>query len=123
MVLRSQQGRVDTKFEASLLRRLAGSSLFAFKGIADKTMIRLTLLAVLFFALVAIVSGVTSYLIIKNMGYVRFVPEPRPNNPDYGFFQVSGNRYYQVWTTTEIKDKGTPPGTHLHGIDIRSENQ
>lgn len=84
-------------------------------------MIRLTLLIAAFILTVVLISVGTTLLLVKDLGYVRFVPEPRAENPDYGFFQVSGSRFYQVWTTTEITSKGTPPGAHLHAIDIRGE--
>lgn len=83
-------------------------------------MIRLTLLAILFFTLIALVSGVTAYLVVKDQANLRFVSEPRPDNPDYGYLEVNGKKYFQLYTTTEVIDSHVPPGSHYHRIDLRS---
>lgn len=70
--------------------------------------------------IVIIISAITSCFVTRSQGYVRFVPEPREDNSDYGYFEVEGERYYQVYTTTEIENENTPPGSHIHAIDIRS---
>ncbi|MCX6792027.1 MAG: hypothetical protein NT149_03235 [Candidatus Gottesmanbacteria bacterium] len=65
------------------------------------------------------VSVLVSTLVVRSQGYVRFVSAPRPDNSDYGYFEVNGSKYYQVYTPTEIQGKGIPPGAHIHAIDIR----
>lgn len=83
---------------------------------------RSILLFFLFLVATVLVSVVSSYLLIKHLGYVRFVSEPRKDNSDYGYLEVAGNKYYQLYTTTEIKNKNVPPGSHIHAIDIRGGN-
>lgn len=84
-------------------------------------MLKRSLLIILLLILCAAVSAITSYFIINRQGYVRFVSEPRKDNPDYGYLEVAGNKYYQLYTTTEVKDNTVPPGSHYHRIDLRGE--
>lgn len=79
------------------------------------------LLIILGLVIVVIVSATTSYFVTRSQGYVRFVPEPREDNPDYGYLEIKGKQYYQLYTTTEIEDENTPPGSHVHAIDIRGK--
>ena len=79
------------------------------------------LLIVLVLVLCAVVSAVTACFIISRQGYIRFVSEPRKDNPDYGYLEVKGKKYYQLYTTTEVKDENVPPGSHYHRIDLRGE--
>jgi len=67
------------------------------------------------------VSAATSYFVARSQANVRFVSEPRPDNQDYGYFEISGRRYYQLYTTTEVQDENVPPGSHYHRIDLRGE--
>ena len=67
------------------------------------------------------VSAATSYFVTRSQANVKFVSEPRPDNPDYGYFEISGTRYYQLYTTTEVKDNHVPSGSHYHRIDLRGE--
>jgi len=67
------------------------------------------------------VSAATSYFVARSQANVRFVSEPRPDNQDYGYFEISGTRYYQLYTTTEVKDNHVPSGSHYHRIDLRGE--
>ncbi|MFH1955887.1 MAG: hypothetical protein ABIJ36_03190 [Patescibacteria group bacterium] len=67
------------------------------------------------------VSVATSYFVARSQANVKFVSEPRPDNPDYGYFQINGEKYYQLYTTTEVIDSHVPPGSHYHRIDIRGE--
>lgn len=69
---------------------------------------------------VILVSAVTSYLVIRSRSYVRFVSAPRPDNPDYGYLEINGKEYRQLYTTTEVIDNTVPPGSHYHRIDLRS---
>ncbi len=64
----------------------------------------------------AFVSAITSYLVIKSQTNIRFVSEPREDNPSYGFLEVNGKKYYQLYTTTQV-DLGN--GLHYHKIDLR----
>lgn len=62
------------------------------------------------------VSSVVSYLVVKNQSNIRFVSAPREDNPDYGYLEVNGKKYYQLYTTTQV-DLGN--GLHYHRIDLR----
>ncbi len=64
----------------------------------------------------AFVSAITSYLVIKSQTNTRFVSAPREDNSDYGYLEVNGKRYYQIYTTTQV-DLGN--GLHYHKIDLR----
>ncbi len=52
------------------------------------------LFLVLAAVLVIIISAITSYLVTRGQGYVRFVHEPREDNPDYGYLEINGKQYY-----------------------------
>jgi hypothetical protein len=67
------------------------------------------------------VSVLLSTLVIRSQGYVRFVSAPRPENPDYGYLEINGSEYRQLYTTTEVIDNTVPPGSHYHRIDLRGE--
>lgn len=83
-------------------------------------MIRQTLKAVLFFGLVALVSAVTAYLVVKSQTNIRFVAAPKNDHDAFGYLEVDGNKWYQMITTTPVVDEHTPPGSHYHRIDLRS---
>ncbi|HCM81893.1 TPA: hypothetical protein DIS60_00770 [Patescibacteria group bacterium] len=70
---------------------------------------------------VVLVSAITSYVVIRSQGFVRFVSEPRPDNPDYGYLEINGKEYRQLYTTTEVIDSHVPSGSHYHRIDLRGE--
>jgi hypothetical protein len=70
-----------------------------------------------FFILTIIVSSLISYFVAKSQSNIRFVAEPRPDNPDYGYLQVDGKRYLQLYTTTQVNIGN---GLHYHRIDIRA---
>ena len=84
-------------------------------------MIKRLLFLVLALLLVVFVSGLTSYLVTRSQINMRFVAEPREDNPDYGYLEIKGRRYYQLYTTTEVKDEHVPSGSHYHRIDLRGE--
>jgi len=84
-------------------------------------MIKRFLLIVLVLASVILVSAVTSYFVARSQVNIRFVSEPREDNPDYGYLEIKGKRYYQLYTTTEVEDDNVPPGSHYHRIDLRGE--
>ena len=64
----------------------------------------------------AFVSAITSYLVIKNQTNTHFVSAPREDNPDFGYLEVNGKRYYQLYTTTQVDMQN---GLHYHKIDLR----
>ena len=78
-------------------------------------------LIVLGVMLTVLVSGGTSYLVTRSQANIKFVSEPRPDNTDYGYFEIKGKKYYQLYTTTEVKDDNVPAGSHYHRIDLRGE--
>jgi len=71
--------------------------------------------------LVVIISATTSYFVARSQVNIRFVSEPKEDNPDYGYLEIKGRRYYQLYTTTEVEDDTVPPGSHYHRIDLRGE--
>lgn len=80
-----------------------------------------TLLIVLGLGLIILISAATAYLVARSQVNIRFVSEPRSDNPDYGYLEIKGKKYYQLYTTTEVKDGHVPPGSHYHRIDLRGE--
>ena len=78
-----------------------------------------TFLIALGLALIILISASTAYLVARSQVNIRFVSEPRPDNPDYGYLEIKGKRYYQLYTTTEVKDDQVPLGSHYHRIDLR----
>jgi len=71
--------------------------------------------------LVIFISAAVAYTVVRSQANIRFVSEPRTDNPDYGYLEVNGKKYYQLYTTTEIKDSSVPAGSHYHRIDLRGE--
>lgn len=49
---------------------------------------------------------------------IYFVPEPTSDNPDHGYLQIDGDRYLQLYTTTQVEEGNIPPGSHYHRIDV-----
>lgn len=82
-------------------------------------MIKQALLIVLILVSVILVSAVTSYFVARSQVNIRFVSEPREDNLDYGYLEIKGKKYYQLYTTTEIEDDSVPSGSHYHRIDLR----
>lgn len=76
--------------------------------------------AVLALVTVILVSAVTSFLVTRSQANIRFVSVPRPDNPDYGYLEINGNKYRQLYTTTEVTDNTVPSGSHYHRIDLRT---
>ena len=68
--------------------------------------------------LVVLTSVIISYLVTKSLTNVRFVSEPRIDNSDYGYLEINGEKYRQLYTTTQV-DIGN--GLHYHRIDLRGE--
>lgn len=62
------------------------------------------------------VSSVVSYFVVENQSNIRFVSAPREDNPDYGYLEVNGKKYYQLYTTTQVEIGN---GLHYHKIDLR----
>jgi len=79
------------------------------------------LLGFLTLFLVIFISATVAYTVARKQANIRFVSEPRIDNPDYGYLEVNGKKYYQLYTTTEIKDSSVPAGSHYHRIDLRGE--
>ncbi len=63
-------------------------------------------------------SVAVSYFVAKSLTNIRFVPESRIDNADYGYLEINGKRYRQLYTTTQ-DDIGN--GLHIHRIDLRGE--
>ena len=49
---------------------------------------------------------------------IRFVFAPREDNTDYGYLKIDGNRYRQLYTTTQVNLEN---GLHYHRIDLRTK--
>lgn len=77
------------------------------------------ILAILLFLVMVFTSVFTAYFVAKNQTNIRFVAQPREDNESYGYFEINGNKYYQLYTTTQV-DIGN--GLHYHRIDLRSSN-
>ena len=58
--------------------------------------------------------------LLKEQNLVYFQNEPREKNELYGFFKVSGETYYQIYTTTQVNIEN---GLHYHIIDIRGSKR
>ena len=71
--------------------------------------------------LVIFISAAVAYTVVRSQANIRFVSEPRTDNPDYGYLEVNGKKYYQLYTTTEVEDSSVPVGSHYHRIDLRGE--
>ena len=77
------------------------------------------LLGFLTLLLVIFVSATVAYTVARKQANIWFVSEPRTDNPDYGYLEVNGKKYYQLYTTTEVEDSSVPVGSHYHRIDLR----
>jgi hypothetical protein len=78
---------------------------------------RFLLIALIIF-LNILISGLTSYFVSRQQANISFIPLTDENNKDYGYLKVTGKRYYQLRTTTQIVDEKTPIGSHYHKIDL-----
>ena len=67
--------------------------------------------------LISVISSIATSIVLESQFNIRFVTEPRSDNPDYGYFEVNGKRYLQTYTTTQVNIGN---GLHYHKIDIRS---
>ena len=67
--------------------------------------------------MVILASAFTAYLVARSQTNIRFVAQPREDNESYGYLEINGKRYYQLYTTTQV-DIGK--GLHYHRIDLRS---
>ena len=70
-------------------------------------------------SIVILTSALTAYFVTKSQVNVRFVSQPREDNESYGYLEINGKEYYQLYTTTQI-DIGN--GLHYHRIDLRSSD-
>lgn len=79
------------------------------------------ILAILLFLVMVFTSGSIAYFVARNQTNIYFVAQPREDNGSYGYLEINGKRYYQLYTTTQV-DIGN--GLHYHRIDLRgSESQ
>lgn len=86
-----------------------------------KSAIRKTIvLAILLLGMVVLTSAFTAYFVAKSQTNVRFVAQPREGNKDYGYLEINGERYFQLYTTTQ-DDIGN--GLHIHRIDLRGTDK
>lgn len=69
------------------------------------------------FLITVVISVAISYLIMKSQSYVKFVHAPREENIDYGYLEIGGKSYRQLYTTTQVNIGN---GLHYHKIDLRS---
>ncbi|MCJ7805834.1 hypothetical protein MUP46_04315 [Patescibacteria group bacterium] len=75
------------------------------------------ILAVLAFLIVVFTSAITAYFVARGQTNIRFVAQPREDNESYGYLEINGKKYYQLYTTTQIEIGN---GLHYHRIDLRS---
>jgi len=73
--------------------------------------------AILFLLVTILASALTAYFVARSQTNVRFVSQPREDNESYGYLEINGEKYYQLYTTTQI-NMGN--GLHFHKIDLRS---
>lgn len=78
---------------------------------------KMVIFAVLAFLVVVFTSAITAYFVTRSQTNIRFVAQPREDNESYGYLEVNGKKYYQLYTTTQV-DIGN--GLHYHKIDLRS---
>lgn len=77
------------------------------------------ILITLFFVVSVLASALTAYFVTRTQSNVRFVSQPREDNPDYGYLEINGKEYYQLYTTTQVNIGN---GLHYHRIDLRSSD-
>ena len=65
-----------------------------------------------------LVSAFTAYLVASNQSNIRFVFVPRVDNRDYGYLEIDGEDYRQLYTTTQVNFGN---GLHYHRIDLRTK--
>lgn len=75
------------------------------------------ILAILLFLVMVFTSAFTAYFVARSQTNIHFVAQPREDNGSYGYLEINGKRYYQLYTTTQV-DIGN--GLHYHRIDLRS---
>jgi flagellar basal body-associated protein FliL len=77
------------------------------------------IITILLFVVTTFASAITAYFIARSQSNVHFVSQPREENESYGYLEINGNKYYQLYTTTQV-DIGN--GLHYHRIDLRSSD-
>lgn len=77
------------------------------------------ILAILLFLVMVFTSAITACFVTRSQTNVRFVAQPREDNESYGYLEINGKKYYQLYTTTQV-DIGN--GLHYHRIDLRGSN-
>lgn len=81
------------------------------------TVRKVTVLSALILIIVIITSAVTAYFVARSQTNIRFVSEPREDNESYGYLEIDGKHYFQLYSTTQIEIGN---GLHYHRIDLRS---
>ena len=64
-----------------------------------------------------LISALVSYFISSSYSNIRFVSDPRKENEDYGYLEIEGKKYRQLYTTTQDYIGN---GLHIHRTDVRS---
>jgi hypothetical protein len=72
---------------------------------------------VLLFLVVVLTSALVAYFVARSQVNIRFVAQPKEDNESFGYLEVNGKEYRQLYTTTEV-DIGN--GLHYQRIDLRS---
>jgi len=73
-------------------------------------------LVILLFLTAVLTSAITAHIVIRNQTNIRFVAKPREDNESFGYLEINGKEYSQIYTTTQV-DIGN--GLHYHRIDLR----
>jgi hypothetical protein len=84
------------------------------------TLRKTIVLVILLFLTAVLTSALTAYLVARSQTNIRFVAQPREDNQDYGYLEIDGKEYRQLYTTTQ-DDIGN--GLHIHRIDLRSTDK
>lgn len=80
-------------------------------------MFKLTIKIVLLFLIVVLTSALIAYFVARSQTNIRFIAQPKEDNESFGYLEISGKKYYQLYSTTQV-DIGN--GLHYHRIDLRS---
>lgn len=77
-------------------------------------------LVILLFLIAVFTSALVAYFVARSQTNIRFVAQPKEDNQDYGYLEIDGEEYRQIYTTTQ-DDIGN--GLHIHRIDLRSTDK
>jgi len=73
--------------------------------------------AILLLLIAVFTSALVAYFVARSQTNIRFVAQPREENESFGYLEISGKKYFQLYSTTQV-DIGN--GLHYHRIDLRS---